>query len=327
MQLLTSPYQYIAADVNNSRNVSILDLIALRKLILSIDVAFANNTSWRFVDAKFQFPSLNPWAVDFPEIININDLQGQIQDADFVAIKIGDLDGNARTSSIAGAEVRNIDATFHFQVEDQALKAGNEYTIAFKARDIADIQGYQGTLTFDAKAVELVDILPGVAGEENFGLRFANEGVITTSWNGEATGNEVIFSLVFRAKADTQLSKTLGVSSRYTVAEAYNQSSELMNVAIQFNTGAVVSAGFELYQNTPNPFKASTVIGFNLPEAAEATITISDVTGKVIRTISNEYAKGRNQITLERSQLPTGVLTYTLKAGKYSATKKMVLIE
>ncbi|MBK7869796.1 MAG: T9SS type A sorting domain-containing protein [Saprospiraceae bacterium] len=258
---------------------------------------------------------------------NINDLAGAINNANFVAVKVGDIDGNARLSSVAGTEVRNINSTFNFQVADAQLVAGNEYTVDFRAADIAAIQGFQGTLTFDAKAVELVDILPGVAGEENFGLRFANEGVITTSWNGEATGNEVIFSLVFRAKADTQLSKTLGVSSRYTVAEAYNQSSELMNVAIQFNTGAVVSAGFELYQNTPNPFKASTVIGFNLPEAAEATITISDVTGKVIRIISNEYAKGRNQITLERSQLPTGVLTYTLESGKFTATKKMVVVE
>ena len=99
-----------------------------------------------------------------------------------------------------------------------------------------------------------------------------------------------------------------------------------MNVAIQFNTGAVVAAGFELYQNTPNPFKASTVIGFNLPAAADATINISDVTGKTIKLIRGNYAKGYNQITLNRSELPTGVLTYTLESGEFIATKKMIII-
>jgi len=123
------------------------------------------------------------------------------------------------------------------------------------------------------------------------------------------------------------LSKVLGVSSRYTAAEAYNQASELMNVAIQFNTGDVVAAGFELYQNTPNPFKGQTVIGFNLPSAADATITISDITGKVVKLIRGSYAKGFNQEVLNSADLPTGVLTYTLQSGEFTATKKMVVIE
>nr|HMP26253.1 T9SS type A sorting domain-containing protein [Saprospiraceae bacterium] len=328
IQQFSSPYQYIAADANNSGSVSILDLIALRKLILSVDLELANNTSWRFVDASYNFPDpTNPWSQPFPEVKNINNLAEALINANFIAIKIGDIDGNARTSSIAGTEVRNIAGDFNFQVADAQLVSGNEYTVDFRAADVASILGYQGTLTFDRNAVELVDIIAGVATAENFGLRFVEQGVITTSWNGAATANDVLFSLVVRAKTDVALSNVLGISSRYTVAEAYNTNSELMNVGIQFNSGTIANAGFELYQNTPNPFKGQTLIGFNLPEAGDATITVSDITGRVIKLVRGNYAQGYNQVTLNSSDLPTGVLTYTLESGEYTATRKMVRTE
>ncbi|MFN9380605.1 MAG: hypothetical protein ACK6BQ_11660, partial [Bacteroidota bacterium] len=53
VQPLNTPYKLIAADVNNSKSVTTLDLIQLRKLILNIDATFANNSSWRFVDASY----------------------------------------------------------------------------------------------------------------------------------------------------------------------------------------------------------------------------------------------------------------------------------
>ena len=68
VQALNSPYKMIAADANNSKTISTLDLIALRKLILNIDTHFANNTSWRFVDATYVFPNPgNPWSAAFPK--------------------------------------------------------------------------------------------------------------------------------------------------------------------------------------------------------------------------------------------------------------------
>ena len=92
VQPLGSPYKMIAADVNNSRSITTLDLIQLRKLILSIDTEFQNNTSWRFVDAGYVFPNpANPWFEDFAEVVNINDLPGTgINNADFVAVKVGE---------------------------------------------------------------------------------------------------------------------------------------------------------------------------------------------------------------------------------------------
>ena len=329
VQLLDSPYKMIAADVNNSESITTLDLIQLRKLILSIDTEFTNNTSWRFVDAAYVFPvPANPWATQFPEVININNLSsaGDFNN-DFVAVKIGDVNLDAETSSLVDVEGRTVAGALAFEVAETALKAGNEYTVAFTAPSIAAIAGYQATLTFNTEAVELVDVISGVATEENFGLAYVDEGLITTSWNGEAAEG-VMFSLVLRATADANLSEVLGVSSRITKAEAYDRDGDYLDVAIEFNNGTVAAAGFELYQNTPNPFKGETVIGFNLPEAMTASMTISDVTGKVLKLVRLDGVKGYNSVVVNAKDLPaSGVLYYTVETDDFTATKKMVIVE
>jgi len=122
------------------------------------------------------------------------------------------------------------------------------------------------------------------------------------------------------------LSEIVSVSSDVTTAEAYNTAGELLDVNLEFTTA--VAAGFELTQNTPNPFKAETVIGFNLPVAGNATLTVMDAQGKVLKSISADYAKGANQVTLKSNELgATGVLYYQLESADNVATKKMIIIE
>ncbi|MEK7253753.1 MAG: T9SS type A sorting domain-containing protein, partial [Bacteroidota bacterium] len=208
------------------------------------------------------------------------------------------------------------------------MEAGKEYTVEFKAKDF-NAQGYQFTLNFDRNAVEFVQVNPAVAGAENFGLTLLEKGVITTSWNGNAqpANGDVMFSLTFKALANADLSDVLNVNSRYTVAEAYNQAGELLNVSLAFN-GRATAGTFELYQNTPNPFSTTTVIGFNLPEGATATLTISDVSGKVVKTLNRNFVKGYNEVKLERKELPaTGILYYQLDTPTDSATKMMLLMD
>jgi hypothetical protein len=179
-------------------------------------------------------------------------------------------------------------------------------------------------LNLDKSKVELVDIVYGVAKAENFGV-FTNEGIITTSWNGEAKQG-ALFTLVLRAKADAQLSNTLSLN-RVVSAEAYNSNNDQLNVALKFN-GAEVATGFELKQNTPNPFNGETLINFNLAKATTATLTISDVTGRILKSVRANYAKGMNQVILKASDLnASGVLYYTLEADDFTATKKMIIVE
>ncbi len=96
---LDSPYKIIAADINNSGAVSTFDIVEIRKLILVINTAFPNNTSWRFVDASYDFPNpLNPFVEPFPESILVSDLMMDEVNHHFIAIKIGDVNNSAITS-------------------------------------------------------------------------------------------------------------------------------------------------------------------------------------------------------------------------------------
>jgi hypothetical protein len=323
-QLLDSPYKLIAADINNSETITTFDMVELRKVILQIEPEFPNNSSWRFVETAYDFPQDdNPWFEDFPEVVNINNLQNAVEDVDFVAVKIGDLNGNASTNNILSSDDRSA-GTLVINADDQKLTAGETYTVNFTSADF-EAQGYQFTMNFDNSALEFVGVENGVAKADNFGMTYLSEGAITTSWNGEATSN-TLFGLTFVAKTDAQLSDLFNINSRHTVAEAYNSNNEVLDVQLNFN--GTEATAFDLYQNTPNPFKGETIVGFNLPEAGNATLTVNDLSGKTLFIVEGEYSKGYNQVSISSRDLPaTGVLYYTLATDNDTATKKMILIK
>ncbi|WP_367391122.1 HYR domain-containing protein [Lewinella sp. LCG006] len=352
---LDSPYQRLAADVNNSETITTLDLIQVRKLILNITTEFTNNTSWRFIPASYVFPNeLNPWQETFPELININNLSAAQLNADFIGVKTGDVNGNAQANALAGDD-RTLNGIFYLEAEDIDMKAGNTYTVAVRAQNLNQIEGYQGTLQLCG--AELVDIEYGQATEENFGLRYANEGAITTSWNhnGGRDGltsvshDDVLVSLVLKATEDQPLREALSITSRYTVAEAYpspERGEQLLDLGLVFSDRDALPSVFTLYQNTPNPFAAATLIGFNLPAAqaglpqyATVTVTINDARGRILTVIKGDFAEGYNTINVTKQMIQgaTGVLSYTVEArlangeagqaGDYRATKQMIVID
>jgi hypothetical protein len=69
------------------------------------------------------------------------------------------------------------------------------------------------------------------------------------------------------------------------------------------------------------------MIQFELPTAATATLTIQDIQGRVIMSRTIDAAAGMNTATLKSNELKgaTGVLMYTLTAGYFTATRKMVI--
>lgn len=87
----TSPYQWVAADANNDKKVDSLDILECTRLILGIYTQFPNNTSYRFIDKDYVFPSPDPLSAPFPESITVNSSNLPSTNPEFVGVKICDI--------------------------------------------------------------------------------------------------------------------------------------------------------------------------------------------------------------------------------------------
>ena len=134
--------------------------------------------------------------------------------------------------------------------------------------------------------------------------------------------------MTFKAKKEVELSRAISLVSKYTKAEAYSGQAEIMDLSLAFEASEKISNKFHLYQNQPNPFNNQTAITFELPEASAATLTIYDLSGRLLKTVEGNFTKGLNQIDLSRNEMSgAGVLYYRLDTPNHSATMKMILID
>ena len=84
---------------------------------------------------------------------------------------------------------------------------------------------------------------------------------------------------------------------------------------------------FSLSQNYPNPFNPTTTIEYELSATAYVTIKVYDILGKeVANLINEEKSAGSHVIAFNAANLPSGTYFYRLQTGKYTDTKKMVLL-
>jgi uncharacterized delta-60 repeat protein len=93
---------------------------------------------------------------------------------------------------------------------------------------------------------------------------------------------------------------------------------------------------FALEQNYPNPFNPSTKIKYTIPTVTLSlskgdtyvTLKVYDVLGNEVATLVNEEkSAGSYEVTFNASQLSSGIYFYTLKAGSFIETKKLILMK
>jgi hypothetical protein len=89
-----------------------------------------------------------------------------------------------------------------------------------------------------------------------------------------------------------------------------------------------IPTDFTLYQNYPNPFNPTTTIRFDLPEPTLVTLIVYNILGEKTATLINQRMKaGAHQTTFDGSPLAPGMYFYQIHAGKFTDTKKTVLVK
>ena len=85
---------------------------------------------------------------------------------------------------------------------------------------------------------------------------------------------------------------------------------------------------YSLGQNYPNPFNPSTIISFTAPQTGLVTLKVYNLLGQEVATLINKVLPANNyKINFDGRNLTSGVYFYTIKAGSFSATKKMLLVK
>ena len=85
---------------------------------------------------------------------------------------------------------------------------------------------------------------------------------------------------------------------------------------------------FSLEQNYPNPFNPTTNIKFSVLQTSLVKIVIFDVTGREVETLVNgNFSSGNYNVSWNANGFTSGIYFYTLQAGSFTETKKMILIK
>jgi len=207
-----SPYKMIAADADKGGSITTFDITELRKLILGIYTELPSNTSWRFVPKEHAFPTSGNPIASFPEVIEVTSLPAL--DVDFVAIKVGDVNGTAYPGCADCDAFERPNGEYALtEPRRSASRPGDILTVPIRAGGTEPLIALQAALRFDPELLELIGPslgdVPGLT-EHNFNLAGAAEGVISVSWNAQLDAIEEealmpgqsLLNLVFRARQD-----------------------------------------------------------------------------------------------------------------------------
>lgn len=165
------------------------------------------------------------------------------------------------------------------------------------------------------------------------------------SQDGELTHNSAIsfvsgtVSVPFSYTAPS----SLGFDTIYATGNAVNLNSnsggDLWNFAankkiVIANTSSIREIGlnqpsnFELEQNYPNPFNPATKIRFSVPLSSNVTLTVMDITGRIISELYKGNIKAGNyEYTFDGSNLSSGIYFYKLQTDNFSQIRKMSFVK
>ena len=104
--------------------------------------------------------------------------------------------------------------------------------------------------------------------------------------------------------------------------------SELTNLAVSVKNISEAFWSHRLDQNYPNPFNPVTQIRYHIARTENVELTVYNLLGKQIAQLVNQQqAPGSYEVLVDGSGLAAGVYLYQLKAGNFSAVKKLLVVK
>lgn len=311
LEPLNTPFKLIAADVNRSGTVSTFDIVTLRKAILGTLNAFPNNNpSWRFIPRSFLFPAIdNPFATQFPEQINLSSVYNLTENADFYAIKIGDVDYTAAPNPMTTLDDRDAPVGMELYLAEKESKEGwtplyvhaNEPLLGFQfALEVSKNTLFRPVLV-DDEHVSLDENVLSINCENP--IQQTAQPILLGWLSGTMEWPKIIQTSTLKSEAYTMNGQERSILMRPLEQEASTQ----QQIRIQ-----------------PNPFSSQFRLDFATEK--EVDLIITNINGVPFYTQKMEVAIGSKSITIDTQNWPSGIYFATFKDAQQTITMKMTKI-
>ena len=245
---------------------------------------------------------------------------------------------------------------FVFETDTTPLNVGDEFTLHLNVENVTDFGGWQADLTFDPKVLKAVSVAEGDFLKQDDGKTYFLEGTIKNTLgkiigikslqlDGKAVkGQGRLLSVAFTAIGNGTSQITL---DNFLAGTRRGEKTRSIPPEMTITVGTTPAAPATqqhlpeqtaLLMNYPNPFNPETWIPYQLTKAADVTVTIYDVRGVMVRQVvvghqpagfytdssRAAYWDGRNEAG---ESVASGVYFYTLTAGEFTATRRMLILK
>ncbi len=308
-----APYKLIAGDINRSGTVTTFDIVTLRKVILGTLTEFPGNTSWRFVPQDFFFPMPNnPFATLFPEQINLSSVFNTLNDVNFRAIKVGDVDYSASPIPARGAPDDRTNWPIGLEIEVAEHEAHNGRTPVYITAS-EPLAGAQFVLEMPGAA----QFVPVLAHEEHFHWANGVLSVVLDKFEPHI-GQKQHLGWLIGQNHDVRLGDT-----RTLRTAAYGTNGEQRGIIL---TNVQHQQRLPRLTLQPNPASSRTTLAFALEKDTKVEIEVRDCNQKRFVAVVLDKKAGQHRYELDTANWPSGVYSASVRSNERVETAKLIKI-
>jgi len=235
------------------------------------------------------------------------------------------------------ADTQNLVGDGTLFISETMFQPGELFEVPVMLTNGDNLLSFEIDLSYESEAIILEsiawsDLIGHFTIEENY-----EAGSIKVAGLGtEPDGEEGVFATVSLFIASSFTDESFDVTiNKYRI----NESDPVEDVVVTFTNSALgidantIPTVYALHQNYPNPFNPTTHVKYALPETGNVQIMIYDLMGRKVRTLINsEQNAGFKTLqwnaTNDRNEpVSAGLYLYTIQAGEFRQTKKMVLLK
>ena len=318
-RMFNNPAEYLAADVNESGEVSNLDALFMRRAILQTVAGFPGSDLLRSMNYELELSEASQalQLQEDQEMIFLDSIYENNQNLHFFVSKKGDVNGSYADDFLVNGRSNACDSSFIIKGQKAMMSAGEKGALFLVSNRSIELAGLQFGIVFDPSEMEFFEF--GRRGRISLSSSDFNniddEGRILLSWSVmdeiSVEPGDTLVELIFQPKRQMNWPGSLQLSKAFTT-EVVTGDFDIYEICPDFDLSVKqkeqLTSEWEAF---PNPF--DDVLELRMDEAikGEGELIIWDLLG---REMLKRKFGATNPLFIETSHWPAGVYLLNYRA-------------